>query len=150
MLGLSRVLSEHECAVVVQRARPPQLVRGPGSVRTFARWKRVVFIDLRPLALDIPPKEVLMKDHVPVTVSAKVGGRVVDPVAAALKVVDYKDATKMIAETAIRAVLEERRSDELGSASATVEAAVVEEIDQAAQSWGVAVSSASLVIAVDA
>jgi regulator of protease activity HflC (stomatin/prohibitin superfamily) len=119
-------------------------------VRTFARWKRVVFIDLRPLALDIPPKEVLMKDHVPVTVSAKVGGRVVDPVAAALKVVDYKDATKMIAETAIRAVLEERRSDELGSASATVEAAVVEEIDQAAQSWGVAVSSASLVIAVDA
>ena len=58
--------------------------------------------------------------------------------------------TNEIVETAIRAVLKERRSDELGSASAAVEAAVVEAIDQAGQSWSVTVSSASLVIAVDA
>jgi regulator of protease activity HflC (stomatin/prohibitin superfamily) len=149
MFGLSRGLSEHECAIVVQRARPPQLVRGPGSVRTFARWKRVVFVDLRPFAVDIPPSEVLTKDHVPLTVSAKVGGRVVDPVAAAVQVVDYKDATKLLAETAIRAVLKERHSDELGSASAEIEASVAQKIDPAAQSWGVAISRASLVIAVD-
>lgn len=150
MFGLSRVLSEHECAVVVQRARPPHLVRGPGSVRTFARWKRVVLVDLRPFALDIPPGEMLTKDHVPLTVSAKVGGRVVDPVAAAVEVVDYKDATKMVAETAIRAALKERQSDELGSASVEFDASVVKVIDPLAQSWGVAISSASLVIAVDA
>jgi regulator of protease activity HflC (stomatin/prohibitin superfamily) len=104
-------------------------------------------VDLRPFAVDIPPSEVLTKDRVPLTVSAKVGGRVVDPVAAALEVVDYKDATKLLAETAIRAVLKERDSDELGSASAEIEASVAQRIDPAAQSWGVAVSPASLVIA---
>jgi regulator of protease activity HflC (stomatin/prohibitin superfamily) len=118
-------------------------------VRTFWRWKRVVFVDLRPFAVDVLPTEMLTKDHVALSVSAKVGGSVIDPVAAALRVVDYEEATKMVAETAIRAVLKERPSDELGSVSAEVEAAVVEGIGPAAQSWGVAVSSASIVIAVD-
>jgi regulator of protease activity HflC (stomatin/prohibitin superfamily) len=149
MSRLGHVLSEYECAVVLHRARPPVLVRSPGSVRTFWRWKRVVFVDLRPFAVDVLPTEMLTKDHVALSVSAKVGGSVIDPVAAALRVVDYEEATKMVAETAIRAVLKERPSDELGSVSAEVEAAVVEGIGPAAQSWGVAVSSASIVIAVD-
>jgi regulator of protease activity HflC (stomatin/prohibitin superfamily) len=108
-----------------------------------------VFVDLRPFAVDMPPTEVLTKDRVPLMVSAKVGGRVVDPVAAAMNVVDYKDATRLVAETAIRAVLNDRPSDELGSASAELEASLVRRIDPAARSWGVAISSASLVIAVD-
>jgi len=93
---------------------------------------------------------MLTKDHVALSVSANVGGRVVDPVAAAIQVVDYEKATRMVAETAIRAALKERRSDELGSASAEIESLVVERIDSTTRSWGVAVSSASLVIAVDA
>lgn len=143
-------MSENECAVVVHSARPPELVRGPSSVRTFWRWKRVVFVDLRPFAVDVQPTELLTKDHVVMSVNAKAEARVVDPVAAALQVVDYKDATRMVTETAIRAVLKSRGSDELGSPSGEIESLVVAEVDSATRSWGVAVSSAAIVIAVHA
>jgi regulator of protease activity HflC (stomatin/prohibitin superfamily) len=96
-----RLVSADECAVVVKRGREPQLLRGPSSVRTFWRWTRVVVVDQKPFALDIPPESVMARADVPVTVSARVQGQVVDPVAAALEVVDYEDATRTIARTAI-------------------------------------------------
>ncbi len=146
MLGLSRDLSEHECAVVVRRAHVTQLVRGPGSVRTFWRWKRVVVVDLRPFRFEIPPTDVVTTDRVPLSVTGTLEGRVVDPEAAVVKVVDYKNATKFIAETAIRAALKEWHSAERESTSTRLEATVLETVVPAAQSWGVAVSSASLAI----
>src|SRR6185437_1120118 len=132
-----RLLSADECAVIVRRGREPQLLRGPCSVRTFWRWKRVVVVDRKPFSLDIPPETVMAKDDVPVTVSGRVEGQVVEPVAAALKVVDYEDATRTIARTAIRAVVKNHPSSDLESARAELEAAFVEAVDEATQSWGV-------------
>jgi hypothetical protein len=83
---------------------------------------------------------------VPVSVSGSLEGRVVDPDAAVMKVVDYKNATKIIAETVIRAALKEWDSAELESASTRLEAALLETVVPAAQGWGIAVSSASLTI----
>jgi len=115
MSFFGRVLSADECAVVVKRGREPRLVTGPASVRTFWRWRRVVVVDRTPFAIEIPPETVIAEADVPVTVSARVDGQVVDPVAAALKVVDYKDATRTIARTAIRAVVKDLPSSDLGS-----------------------------------
>ena len=121
MAGLSRVLSEHECAVVVQSA-DKRLVRGPGSVRTFGRWKWVVVVDLRPFVLDLAHTNVLTADRVPVSVSGTLDARVVDPEAAVVEVVDYNKATRIIAETAIRGVVKEWQSAERESASTRLEA----------------------------
>src|SRR6476620_7573243 len=96
----SRELSTNECAIVVQRDNAPSVIRGPARVRTFWRWKRVVVIDHSPLALDVFAKGLLTGDQVPVSVCAQVDARVIDPVAAATKVVDFRKATQMLAETA--------------------------------------------------
>jgi regulator of protease activity HflC (stomatin/prohibitin superfamily) len=146
MLRLSRVLSKHECAVVIQSADTRQLVRGPGTVRTFWRWKRVVVVDLRPFLLDLAVTGLPTADGVLVSVSGTLGGRVVDPDAAVTKVVDFEKATAMIAETAIRAAVKERRSAEVQSEPTKLEATILETVAAAAQSWGVAVSSATLAI----
>jgi regulator of protease activity HflC (stomatin/prohibitin superfamily) len=139
-----RLLSPDECAVVVKRGREPQLVRGAGSVRTFGRWKRVVVVDRKPFVLDIPPETVMAKAGVPVTVSARVEGQIVDPVTAALKVVDYEDATRTIARTAIRAVMKDHPASDLASASGELEAAFVQAVENAAESWGVSLLSGTL------
>jgi regulator of protease activity HflC (stomatin/prohibitin superfamily) len=109
MSYFKRFLSADECAVIVQRGREPVLLRGPRSVRTFARWRRVITVDLRPFAVELGDNKVIANDDVQVMVNGQVQGRVVDPVAAAVKVVDYEDATRVIAQTAIRAVLKRRR-----------------------------------------
>jgi len=139
-----RLLSADECAVIVKRGREPRLVSGPDSVRMFWRWKRVVIVDRKPFAVEIAPETVTAKADVPVTVSARVEGQVVDPVAAALKVVDYEDATRMIARTAIRAVVKDHSSSDLACASAELQKSFVEAVDEAAQNWGVSVLSGTL------
>jgi SPFH domain / Band 7 family len=139
-----RHLSADECAVIVKHSREPQLLDGPSSVRTFWRWKRVVVVDRKPFAIDIPPETVLALADAPVLVSAQIQGQVVDPVAAALNVVDYQTATRMLAQTAIRAVMKNHPADDLGSSRTDLEAAFIETLDEAAQSWGVSVLSGTL------
>jgi regulator of protease activity HflC (stomatin/prohibitin superfamily) len=85
---------------------------------------------------------VLDKVGLPVMVSGWVEATVVDPVAAAVKVVDYEDATRTIAQTAIRAVLKERPASDFTPAE--LDAAILEVVDEPVHSWGVAISSARL------
>jgi len=139
-----RQLAADESAVIVKRSSEPQFLEGPSSVRTFWRWKRVIVVDRKPFAVDIPPETVLALADAPVVVSARVEGQVVDPVAAALNVVDYHNATRELAETAIRAVMKNHPADELGSARTDLQAAFVEIVAEAAQDWGVSVLSGAL------
>ena len=82
-------------------------MRGPGSVRSFGRWRRVVIVDLRPFVLDVALTGLLTGDGVPVSVSGSLDGQVLDPDVAVAKVADYKKATTIIAETVIRSALKE-------------------------------------------
>src|SRR5438132_1525583 len=43
-----RVLGSEECAVVLRRHGEPLLIRGPGAVRTFYRWRQVSVVNLSP------------------------------------------------------------------------------------------------------
>jgi hypothetical protein len=83
-------------------------------------------------------------------VSGQLQARVFDPVAAVAQVVDYKEATQIVARTAMRAILKERLSNELASPAVNIDAALVEEIDSATRQWGVVVSSARVVFALRA
>jgi regulator of protease activity HflC (stomatin/prohibitin superfamily) len=144
MFGLRRMLSEDECAVVVRRGKAPRLVRGPGSVQTFWRWRRVTVVRMRPFRVVVRLDGVLAEDEVPLRVSGQIAGQVIDPVAAAVNVVDYQDATRMIAETAIRALLKEQRSDDLVAAPSEFEVGLGGEIERAVRSWGLVVLSVTL------
>jgi regulator of protease activity HflC (stomatin/prohibitin superfamily) len=142
------VLGVDQCAVVRRRSQEPLLIRGPGSVRTFNRWRQVIVVDLSPFVIDVVDKNVTANDGVVVGVSAEVEGQVIDPVAAALKVVDYKDATRQIAQTAMRAVVMERPSSELRDAGLDLESFVADIVTDAVPSWGLVVSSLSFDVAV--
>ena len=144
-----RSLSSEECAVIVERRREPVLIRGPGSVRTFQRWKRVIVVDLRPFALAFPPDEVISSDGVAIEAGGSVEGRAVDPVAAAVKVVDYKEATRMIAETAVRALVKERQAATFQGDLGELEAELLGTVERHVRDWGVEVSSVRLVLARD-
>src|SRR5437762_965773 len=73
----------------------------------------MVKMDLRVVTIDVARQEVMTRDNVPATVDAVVYFRVVDPIAAVVKVENFWKATSLIAQTTLRSVLGQAELDEL-------------------------------------
>lgn len=138
----SRELTADECAVIVRRDKEPQLIRGPGAVKTFPNPKSVVVVDLRPFQVEAGIENVMASDGKAVAMHASAEGQVSDPVAAAVKVVDFKRATQQILETAIRAGIAARPSSEVTSEA--MQSDVADEIGAVVAGWGVVMSQLDL------
>jgi regulator of protease activity HflC (stomatin/prohibitin superfamily) len=135
-----RVLGSEECAVVLRRQGDPLLIPGPGSVRTFCRWRRVSVVSLSPFAVDAVDTDVTTNDGVAKTVRGELQARVVDPVAAIVETVDYEGSTRMVLQTAMRALVMKHSSAEL-RLGRQVHPPVADEVADAVRNWGVVVSS---------
>ena len=131
---------------MLRRHGEPQLIHGPGSVRTFYRWRQVSFVNLSPFVKNAIDTNVTTNDGVVMAVRGELQGQVVDPVAAAVKVVDYEDATSQILHTAMRALVMKRSSAELNEGR-QLHPSVEDEVVDAARSWGVVVLSLSFDVA---
>jgi regulator of protease activity HflC (stomatin/prohibitin superfamily) len=142
----TRVLGSEECAVVLRRHGEPLVIRGPGAVRTFYRWRQVSVVNLSPFVANAVDTNVTTNDGVAMTVRGQLQGQVVDPVAAALKVVDYEDATRQILHTAMRALVMQRSSAELNEGRQH-HPHVADEVVDAVRSWGVVILSLSFDVA---
>jgi len=139
-----RVLTSDESAVVVHRGADPELIRGPGSVRTFQRWRRVTVVSLKPFGVDVLDDDLVAGDGEPITASGSARAQVADPVAAATRVVDYRQAIRQIFRTAIRAAVKERPGGELRERAEEVRSAVEQVVVEAVGEWGIVVSSLNL------
>jgi regulator of protease activity HflC (stomatin/prohibitin superfamily) len=142
MAVFRRVLGSDECAVVLRRDRQPLLIRGPGAVRTLYRWRQVSVVNLSPFMVNVVDRDVTSNDGVAMTVRGELQGQVVDPVAAALQVVDYQDATREILRTAMRALVLRRSSAELNEGRQP-HPQVADEVVGAVRGWGIVVLSLS-------
>jgi regulator of protease activity HflC (stomatin/prohibitin superfamily) len=78
---------------------------------------------------------------VPVTVDAVVYFRVVDPVAAVVKVENFWKATSLIAQTTLRSVLGQAPLDDLLSQRDVINQKLQEIIDKQTEPWGVKVTA---------
>src|SRR5206468_11028876 len=102
---------------------------------------RMVRMDLRVVTIDVPRQEVMTRDNVPVTVDAVVYVRVVDPVAAIVKVEYFLKATSLIAQTTLRSVLGQSELDELLAHREKINLTLQEIIDRQTDPWGIKVTA---------
>ena len=135
-----RILREYQRGVIFRLGR---LVgaKGPGLIVLIPYVDRMVKIDLRVITIDVPQQEVMTRDNVPVTVDAVVYFKVVDPVAAVVKVEHYLKATSMIAQTTLRSVLGQAELDELLARRDTINRTLQEIIDKQTDPWGIKVTA---------
>ena len=99
-----RILREYERGVVFRLGKL-LAAKGPGLILLIPVVDRMVKMDLRVVTIDVSKQEVMTRDNVPATVDAVVYFRVMDPVAAVIKVENYWKATSLIAQTTLRSVL---------------------------------------------
>src|SRR6266542_992012 len=135
-----RILREYERGVVFRLGKL-EGAKGPGLVFLFPAVDRMVKMDLRVVTIDVPKQEVMTRDNVPATVDAVVYFRVVDPVAAVVKVENFWKATSLIAQTTLRSVLGQAPLDDLLSQRDVINQKLQDIIDKQTEPWGIKVTA---------
>jgi regulator of protease activity HflC (stomatin/prohibitin superfamily) len=87
-----RILREYERGVIFRLGKLLG-AKGPGLIFLIPLVDRMVKMDLRVVTIDVSKQEVMTRDNVPVTVDAVVYFRVIDPIAAVVKVENFWRAT---------------------------------------------------------
>ena len=135
-----RILREYERAVIFRLGK---LIgsKGPGLIFLIPVVDRMVKMDLRVVTIDVSKQEVMTRDNVPATVDAVVYFRVIDPVAAVVKVENFWKATSLIAQTTLRSVVGQADLDDLLARRDKINQTLQEIIDRHTDPWGVKVTS---------
>jgi regulator of protease activity HflC (stomatin/prohibitin superfamily) len=137
-----RVLREYERGVIFRLGKlHRQGAKGPGLILLIPVVDRMVKMDLRVVTIDVAKQEVMTRDNVPATVDAVIYFRVVDPVAAVIKVENFWKATSLIAQTTLRSVLGQAPLDDLLSQREVINQKLQEIIDRQTEPWGVKVTT---------
>jgi regulator of protease activity HflC (stomatin/prohibitin superfamily) len=135
-----RVLREYERGVIFRLGKLLG-AKGPGLIFLIPVVDRMVKMDLRVVTIDVAKQEIMTRDNVPATVDAVVYFRVVDPIAAVVKVEKFWKATSLIAQTTLRSVLGQAPLDDLLSQRDLINQKLQEIIDKQTEPWGVKVTA---------
>jgi regulator of protease activity HflC (stomatin/prohibitin superfamily) len=138
-LGL-RIINEYEQGVVLR------LGRYVGLKTAGLKWiipfvDRMIVIDMRITAEQVPPQDVITRDNVSVKVNAVIYFRVVQADRAFLQVTDFLFATSQFAQTTLRSVLGQVDLDDLLSQRDKINRQLQEIIDRHTEPWGVKVTA---------
>ncbi len=135
-----RVLREYERGVIFRLGKLLG-AKGPGLILLYPIVDKMVKMDLRVVTIDVAKQEVMTRDNVPVTVDAVVYFRVIDPIAAVVKVENFWKATSLIAQTTLRSVLGQAELDELLAHREKINVTLQEIIDRQTDPWGIKVTA---------
>jgi regulator of protease activity HflC (stomatin/prohibitin superfamily) len=135
-----KVLREYERGVVFRLGRAIG-AKGPGLILLIPVIDKMVRVQLRTVAMDVPPQDVITKDNVTVKVNAVIYFRVLDANRAVLEVENYLYATSQIAQTTLRSTLGEADLDELLSKREKINQELQLVIDRHTEPWGIKVST---------
>jgi regulator of protease activity HflC (stomatin/prohibitin superfamily) len=139
IMGL-RIINEYEQGVVLR------LGRFVGVKTAGLKWiipfvDRMIVIDMRVTAEQVPPQDVITRDNVSVKVNAVIYFRVVQADRAFLQVTDFLFATSQFAQTTLRSVLGQVDMDDLLSQRDKINLRLQEIIDRHTEPWGVKVTA---------
>src|SRR5688572_119625 len=134
-----KLLREYERAVIFRLGRLIT-VRGPGVTYVIPLVERLVRVALRTVTLEIPPQDVITRDHVSLRVSAVLYVRVRDPNKATGEIEHYLFATSQLAQTTLRSACGQAALDELLAEREHLNARLQEILDAQAEPWGMKVS----------
>ncbi len=137
-----RILREYERGVIFRLGKLHKRgAKGPGIILLIPMVDRMVRMDLRVVTIDIAKQEIMTRDNVPATVDAVLYFRVIDPVAAVIKVENFLKATSLIAQTTLRSVLGQAPLDDLLSQRESINQKLQEIIDRQTEPWGIKVTT---------
>jgi regulator of protease activity HflC (stomatin/prohibitin superfamily) len=138
-----KILNEYERGVIFRLGRVIG-AKGPGLILLIPVIDKMVRVDLRVVAMDVPPQDVITRDNVSIKVSAVLYFRVLDPNRAIVSVENYLYATSQLAQTTLRSVCGQAELDDLLSEREKINAHLQEILDKDTEPWGVKVTKVEI------
>jgi len=135
-----RIVNEYEQGVVLRLGRFSG-IRNAGLKWIIPFIDRMIIIDMRVTAEQVPPQDVITRDNVSVKVNAVIYFRVMQADRAFLQVTDFLFATSQFAQTTLRSVLGQVELDDLLSQRDKINRQLQEIIDRHTEPWGVKVTA---------
>ena len=138
-----KILNEYERGVIFRLGRVIG-AKGPGLILLIPVIDKMVRVDLRVVAMDVPPQDVITRDNVSIKVSAVLYFRVLDPNRAIISVENYLYATSQLAQTTLRSVCGQAELDDLLSEREKINAHIQEILDKDTEPWGIKVAKVEI------
>lgn len=139
-----KIIKEYERAVIFRLGRllvSPKGPKGPGLIIVIPVIDKFVRVNLRLVALDVPPQDIITKDNVSVKVNAVVYFRVVEPNKAITEVDNFLYATSQLSQTTLRSILGNSELDDLLSNREHINNELQSVLDSRTDPWGIKVSA---------
>ena len=141
VLNCIKIMREYERAVIFRFGHLQQEAKGPGIILVFAPVDKMVRVDLRQQALEVPPQDIITRDNVTLKVNAVIYWRVLNAPQAVVQVQNYYWQTQQFAQTTLRSVLGEVELDELLAHRDKLNARIQSILDGHTAPYGVKVSN---------
>src|SRR3990170_8717232 len=138
-----KVLNEYERGVIFRLGMVIG-AKGPGLILLIPVIDKIVRVDLRVVAMDVPPQDVITRDNVSIKVNAVLYFRVLDPNRAILTVENYLYATSQLAQTTLRSVCGQGELDDLLSEREKINMHIQEILDKDTDPWGIKVAKVEI------
>lgn len=142
-LSAIRVVQQYERGVIFVLGRLTG-AKGPGLFLVPPFISHVSKVDLRIVTLTVPPQEVITRDNVTIKVTTVLYFYVVDPIAAIVNVVNFKQAITQIGQTTLRNVLGQSEMDELLASRDKINRELQVIIDEQTEHWGVKMTAVEI------
>lgn len=144
LLAMSvKVVREYERAVIFRLGRLMG-AKGPGLFLIIPFVDRLLKVDLRIVAVDVPEQKSVTRDNVTVGVDAVVYYKVIDPVKAIVTVENYSYAVLMLAQTTLRDIIGQVELDDLLSKRDELNKRIQTILDELTDPWGIKVTAVTL------
>lgn len=134
-----RILNEYERAVIFRLGRV-LATKGPGLIILIPVIDRMVRVDTRTVAMDVPPQDVITRDNISIKVNAVIYFRVMDANRAIIEVENYLYATSQLAQTTLRSVCGQVELDEILASREKLNQHIQEILDRSTDPWGIKVA----------
>ncbi len=142
LMGLRQIF-EYQRGVVFRLGKYSGM-KSPGLKWIIPFVDQMVKVDLRTIARDVPPQDIITKDNVTVQVNAVIFMRVMNPDKAILEVDNYLYNTSQLAQTTLRSVLGQVELDDLLTNREHLNSEIQSSLDADTDPWGVKVAKVEI------
>ena len=143
LVAFIRQVNEYERGVMFTLGRFTG-VKGPGWRLVVPVFQRMMKVDIRTKAVDVPDQEAITKDNIPVRINAVIYYHIGNAELAILKVENFFWAMSQMAQTTMRNAVGETTLDELLQKREEISKHIRAVIDIASDPWGIEVESVEL------
>lgn len=138
LLNGIKIVQEYERAVIFRLGRCIG-AKGPGIFFIVPILDKMRKVNLQTQAVPIASQAVISKDNVTVGVDAVAYFKVRDPVASVVKIQNWYNASQLVAQTTLRAIIGRHELDQLLGERERINAELKVALDAQTEEWGVQV-----------